>query len=94
MFKFVSLKKFKLAQHKWQKDEEALLLEIITYPFLHSANSALTTGNSSLKNSMNRPPANASFALPNSAGNTGAATWTRGSRRDRGSGRKTGNCCK
>jgi hypothetical protein len=31
MFKFVSLKKFKLAQHKWQKDEENLLLNIIEY---------------------------------------------------------------
>lgn len=29
MFKFVSLRKFKLAQHKWQKDEENLLLDII-----------------------------------------------------------------
>lgn len=29
MFKFVSLKKFKLAQHKWQKDEDYLLYKII-----------------------------------------------------------------
>jgi hypothetical protein len=29
MFKFIGLKKFKLAQHKWQKDEETLLLAII-----------------------------------------------------------------
>jgi hypothetical protein len=29
MFKFVSLRKFKLAQHKWQKDEEAVLMRII-----------------------------------------------------------------
>lgn len=30
MFKFVSLRKFKLAQHKWQKDEEAVLMRIIS----------------------------------------------------------------
>ena len=29
MFKFVSLRKFRLAQHKWQKEEERLLSSII-----------------------------------------------------------------
>ena len=29
MFKFVSLRKFRLAQHKWQKEEEKVLLSII-----------------------------------------------------------------
>ena len=29
LFKFVSLRKFKLAQHKWQKEEEAVLYKII-----------------------------------------------------------------
>ena len=31
LFKFVSLKKFKLAHHKWQKEEENLLYKIIAY---------------------------------------------------------------
>ena len=45
MFKFVSLKKFKLAHHKWQKEEENLLFNIIEYKFSKIDKSEHLTGN-------------------------------------------------
>ena len=92
MFKFVSLKKFKLAQHKWQKEEENLLFSIIEYFRPYIDKSEHLTGNQLHKNYTTGVPRSASSGLPSSAGSTGAATSIPRSRRGLGRGKRTKNC--
>jgi hypothetical protein len=54
MFKFVSLRKFKLAFHKWEKEEEILLTEIIKYNSLKLVKLESKIGKILLKNYMKK----------------------------------------
>lgn len=73
MFKFVSLRKFKLAHHKWQKDEEQLLTRIIKYYWGDLVKLAPPTGSAFPKDFLRKARINASSALLNSAVSTGVA---------------------
>jgi hypothetical protein len=73
MFKFVSLRKFKLAHHKWQKDEEQLLTRIIKYYWVDLVKLAHQTGSAFLKDFFRKARTNASFALLSSAVSIGVA---------------------
>jgi hypothetical protein len=73
MFKFVSLRKFKLAQNKWQKEEENLLIKIIKYYSNHLVRWAFLIGKLSLKNFIKKILKKRYLELQSNAVNTGAA---------------------
>jgi hypothetical protein len=92
LFKFVSLRKFKLAQHKWQKEEEALLYKIIWYVLSYSVKSALRAGRLFLKDSMKKAQRDVFSEPPNSVGSIGVAILIPRSKKAPGIVMRTRNC--
>lgn len=72
MFKFVSLKKFKLAHHKWQKEEENILFRIVTYLKFYTVKLGPKTGRLLQRSFTNKIQKRKSIELQNSVDSTGA----------------------
>ena len=72
MFKFVSLKKFKLAHHKWQKEEENILFRIVTYLKFYAAKLVQKTGRLSQRSFTKKIQKRRFIVLQNSVDNIGA----------------------
>jgi hypothetical protein len=68
----VSLKKFKLAHHKWQKEEENILFRIVTYLKFYTAKSAQKTGRLSQRSFTKKIQKRRFIVLQNSVDNIGA----------------------
>lgn len=92
LFKFVSLRKFKLAQHKWQKEEQALLYKIIGYFEAYTGKLAPRAGRSFQKDYIRKARREKSSGLLSSVENIGAATLTPRSKKDLGTVKRIGSC--